>query len=1834
MKAKNGLKRFFASMLVVVLLLTSAPLAGFAELDFSGVADWFSTTAKAATNYTEEYLTYKVENGEATITDCDESLSGELVIPDTLGGYPVTSIGDGVFYECTGLTSITIPDSVTSIGSWAFEGCTGLTSITIPDSVTSISGCAFWCCTGLTSITIGNGVTSIGDSAFNECTGLTSITIPDSVTSIGFSAFEDCTGLTSIIIPNSVTSIGSWAFEGCTGLTSVTIGNSVTSIGYYAFSGCTGLTKINWNAGSVSDFDDSDLDRHDHVFSNAGTADEGIDVVFGDNVKSIPAYAFYECTGLTSITIGNSVTSIGEYAFWGCTGLTSVTIPDSVTSIGEYAFWGCTGLTSITIPDSVTSIGNDAFSGCTGLTSVTIGNNVTSIGGGAFYKCTGLTSITIPDGVTSIGEYAFWGCTGLTSITIPDSVTSIGNDAFSGCTGLTSVTIPDSVTSIGNWAFYGCNNLETVYYGGSEEQWNEISIGSGNACMENANIFFNGVDNKIYNNKKVAFTIEEIDGETELSFDPSWLAGDSINYNHDLAKLTSKFAMLGYASKSELKTALKAIGFQVDTKYIDLSTGKQRDGETDTEEAKKRVNYFIARKRITVNGEETTLVFVGLIGSNHNQWYSNFDPGSGKTHKGFLNAKNYIMNSSKTGRLDAYFKEYIKSGEKVKILIAGHSRGAATANLVAADLIDSKRYAEQKDIFTYAYATPNSADKDKCSKAQYNRIFNFVNPEDFVTKCMPASWNFRRFGITYTLPSKTNEGKNYSSYYSNMNQRFKKYFGNQSYQPYKEGEKPVYDVVAKLTSTVQNVSEMYSKKMRSGSGKKTTYEFFKSSLCPVVAKNSSDEQLGGLKNMISAWYMPTTSKTFDKITDFFLKYEGAVKIRELLGGSGVTLASLQALGIPIPIIPDAYSTYKIEQLLSWARNGQKYFSHAHMAQTYAAFIDSMTEAQVKKSRKSYKGTVNCPVDVEVYEKSTGDLVGKIVNNVIDEEVAAKENSIVMGVDGDSKSFWLPSNEDYEVKLIGNGDGIMDYNVSSIDPELGETERVNFFDVEIKNGLTMTGEIQADTSLEDYSLECEDGKALEPTEKLSGDEITSYDINVSVEGNGAATESMTVSSGDYVALSAAAEKGNRFVGWFENGEKISEESEISFVAKGNRNLTATFEEHALVIDIEAKEPTCTEPGTTEGSHCTRCDYKVEAEVLPALGHTDQDGDGKCDRCGYFEPIEGECGDNAHYKFYHTGELVISGTGSIEAEFRNLSFADDVSKVTIEDGITGIGNYAFFGCTGLTNVSIPNSVTSIGSRAFFGCTGLTSVTIPNSVTDIGFLAFDGTPWYNAQPDGELYLGKIYYAYRGEMPENTSVTIKDGTKVVAPMAFRDCSNLIEVTIPESVENVGDAAFYNCTNLKKVNWNAESVNDFETGYRVFYNAGTADSGIDVVFGDNVKHVPSHMFFCDWGRVEDEKNQPKVKSVKFGNSVESVGEYAFALCKDLESITFNSSISFDETSFIGCTGFKNVMFGSNVTNIGFEFLMSCTSAERLEVAEDNKVYHSINNCVIETQSKKLVIGCKNSVIPTDGSVTSIGEGAFVICSGLTSLEIPKSVTSIGEAAFAHCTELTSVTIPNGVTGIGEGAFYDCTGLTSVTIPKSVTDIGDMAFGYYFDEETQEDAKLPDFIIYGCAGTAAETYANENGFTFAEHTHSFSDWAATTTTTCTEAHEETRICSVCDVIETRTVAATGHAYVDTVTAATCTTDGYTTHTCSVCGESYTDSVVKALGHTDTDNDGKCDRCGEKTGEPVNPPQPDPSANCTHICHKSGISAFFYRIARFFWKLFKTHKYCSCGAAHY
>ena len=156
---------------------------------------------------------------------------------------------------------------------------------------------------------------------------------------------------------------------------------------------------------------------------------------------------------------------LGDYAFYGCSGLTSLTLPSGVTSIGYRAFEGCSGLTSLTIPSGVTEIGSSAFYGCSGLTSLTIPSSVTSIGYGAFSGCSGLTSLTIPSGVTSIGDCAFLSCSGLTSLTIPSSVTSIGSDAFLGCSGLTSIYVyTKKLPKLGYYVFDGCDAKNCTVY--------------------------------------------------------------------------------------------------------------------------------------------------------------------------------------------------------------------------------------------------------------------------------------------------------------------------------------------------------------------------------------------------------------------------------------------------------------------------------------------------------------------------------------------------------------------------------------------------------------------------------------------------------------------------------------------------------------------------------------------------------------------------------------------------------------------------------------------------------------------------------------------------------------------------------------------------------------------------------------------------------------------------------------------------------------------------------------------------------------------------------------------------------------------------------------------------------------------------------------------------------------------------------------------------------------------------------------------------------------------------------------------------------------------------
>jgi len=425
-------------------------------------------------NQTAE-VTYEKEDEENNYA----SLSGELIIPSMVEyhgrAYNVTSIGSLAFYFCSGISSVTIPNSVTELGEWAFGNCRGMTSLNLSNRITRIENSAFSYCTGLTYVTIPNSVTSIGDGAFEMCSSLAIVSC-EAVTppECGISVFDRIGSSCKLYVPSA--SISTYRktvpwndFVDIQALIDPqTIENPVL-IGdlYYNLYGDNRTAKVTYQKYKATD-----------NYAGLTTADIHAVVEYGGvffDVVSIDDRAFHDCSSLTAVSIPNSVTNISSFAFSNCSGLTEVEIPNSVTKIGTQAFAYCTGLTSIEIPNSVTELFGSTFGGCSNLTAINVVSDnpaYYSMDGVVFNRNSQIALIAFPEGkqesydipkeVMHIAYDAFFNNTHLKSVTIPNSVKSIGDAAFYGCSGLTSITIPSSVELIGDWAFQNCTGLTSI----------------------------------------------------------------------------------------------------------------------------------------------------------------------------------------------------------------------------------------------------------------------------------------------------------------------------------------------------------------------------------------------------------------------------------------------------------------------------------------------------------------------------------------------------------------------------------------------------------------------------------------------------------------------------------------------------------------------------------------------------------------------------------------------------------------------------------------------------------------------------------------------------------------------------------------------------------------------------------------------------------------------------------------------------------------------------------------------------------------------------------------------------------------------------------------------------------------------------------------------------------------------------------------------------------------------------------------------------------------------------------------------------------------------------
>ncbi len=461
-----------------------------------------------------------------------------------------------------------------------------------------------------------------------------------------------------------------------------------------------------------------------------------------------------------------------------------------------------------------------------------------------------------------------------------------------------------------------------------------------------------------------------------------------------------------------------------------------------------------------------------------------------------------------------------------------------------------------------------------------------------------------------------------------------------------------------------------------------------------------------------------------------------------------------------------------------------------------------------------------------------------------------------------------------------------------------------------------------------------------------------------------------------------------------------------------------------------EPTCTEQGfTTYVCSCGlnyKDDYKEKLEHDYFNGkcrmcsaehdcrYTDAVTDPTCDKQGYTSHTC-ECG-----RRYYDNITDPIGHNYIDGECSrcgNCNYTVGLDYTLSDDG-------KYYICTGIgkateKDIIFPSKyngkpVTAIKDNAFEE-SKLTSVTIPESINDIGICAF--------------HLCK----------ELKSVTFLDGVSQISQYSFYWCTGLTTLTIPDSVVSIGKSAFENCANLKSINVGKGLTS---IGKEVFIDCESLES--ITVSKENTKYYSMNNCLIE---IESNKLILGCKNSIIPDGVASIGEDAFKGCIGLTKVNIPDTVTaIGNYAFYGCRSLTILTIPEKVKDIGRGVIGECDLLAILLVAEKNTVYHGEANCVIETESKTLILGCKTSVIPDDGSVTSIGDYAFISCKRLEKLIIPEGITSIGNHSLQWCNKLQSVTLPDSVNFIGEYAFYGCRYLTAVDIPDGVTFISEFAF--------------------------------------------------------------------------------------------------------------------------------------------------------------------------------------------
>lgn len=614
------------------------------------------------------------------------------------------------------------------------------------------------------------------------------------------------------------------------------------------------------------------------------------------------------------------------------------------------------------------------------------------------------------------------------------------------------------------------------------------------------------------------------------AYDESWFSQNSYYYQHDLTKMSICAAMAAYGTpKTQGDANIKSL--MEDLKFNNYYSHYPNKEETSYDS----IGYAISSKNIVSDkGEEYTLVFVAVRGGGYGiEWGGDFRVGTDETHEGFALARNKVCLA-----IRRYFSNY---GDeflpKCKIWIVGYSRGAATTNLVAKELDDGSLAGvdvKPEDVYAFCFECPQNTRAKNVSATKYQNIINIANPIDFVTKVAMASptltWGYSRYGKTLYLPYDLG-GKNFSELYNQMNAEYYKITG-ETMKRFPGQSLILDDFMRDLASSI-GTPELYT----------------------VLNQHA--------------------------FMEFAAKFLG--------GGSNLELTKTDVLAVPaLGVMLNRHPATTAQVGILYAGG---YFDSAHYSELCLAWLNSLDGQLRWFFTPVYRIVyINCPIDVSVYDSE--DI---LVAQICDDTVQEIENGIFAYIDENGqKILALPIDEEYSIKMTATDSGTMTYTVSEYNIDTSSMDKIiSYYEVDIETGDNLNGLIENldNVPSASYPLYVNDStESLTPSVNQTGEAVQSYTVTASASGNGTITGGGHYGNGEFAKVTATANSGEDFLGWYIGNALISSDAEYRFLVKEDVAITAKFTTNTT-SDNPTKPGTSTTPNYGGGSSNSSPTYSI-------------------------------------------------------------------------------------------------------------------------------------------------------------------------------------------------------------------------------------------------------------------------------------------------------------------------------------------------------------------------------------------------------------------------------------------------------------------------------------------------------------------------------------------------------------------------------------------------------------------------------------------------------------------